>query len=61
MHNDKSKLIEDARIVLARHVPGAGVPDDLTKVRAMLEAHMFNGDECRDGVAELAMKFDDLQ
>ncbi len=53
-------LIRDAHKVLVRYLPGVSLPDELWKVRALLEAHMFgrDGRVHRDEVVELARQID---
>jgi hypothetical protein len=48
--------------VLVEYLPGAVLPDELSKVRAMLDAHMFGRDKRarRDDVVEVARQIDEL-
>ena len=44
------------------YLPGAALPDELSRVRAMLDAHMFGRDNraSRDDVVEVARQIDRL-
>jgi hypothetical protein len=55
-------LLHKAHRVLVEYLPGAALPDELSKVRAMLDAHMFGRDRraCRDDVVEVARQIDQL-
>jgi len=48
--------------VLVHYLPGASLPDELSKVRALLDAHMFGRDKraSRDDVVEVARQIDRL-
>lgn len=51
---------EAAHRVLVHYLPGAELPDELWKLRAMLDAHMFGRDKRvhRDDVVEVARQID---
>ncbi len=53
-------LIRAAHEALVRYLPGVSLPEELWKVRALLEAHMFgrDGRAHRDEVVELARQID---
>lgn len=53
-------LLRAGHKVLIRYLPGDSLPDELWKVRALLEAHMFgrDGRVRRDEVVELARQID---
>jgi hypothetical protein len=55
-------LCKEAHRVLVHHLPGAALPDELSRVRAMLDAHMFGRDKRaqRDDVVEVARLIDRL-
>jgi hypothetical protein len=57
-HNDL--LLRKAHRVLLHRMPGATLPDELSRVRALLDAHMFGRDErtVRDDVVEVARQID---
>jgi hypothetical protein len=46
--------------VLVHYLPGAALPDELSRVRAMLDAHMFGRDKRshRDDIVEVARQID---
>jgi hypothetical protein len=53
-------LVRAAHRLLIRYLPGVSLPDELWKVRALLEPHMFGGEGRvhRDEVVELARQID---
>jgi hypothetical protein len=53
-------LLRKAHRVLLHRSPGATLPDELSRVRAMLDAHMFGRDErsVRDDVVAVARQID---
>jgi len=53
-------LLRKAHRVLLHRMPGATLPDELSRVRALLDAHMFGRDErtTRDDVVEVARQID---
>lgn len=55
-------LLREAHRVLVHYLPGASLPDELSKVRALLDAHMFGRDKraSRDDVVEVARQIDRL-
>ena len=57
---DTDALIRNAHRVLVHYVPGASLPKNLSRVRAMLDAHMFGRDQRahRDDVVEVARQID---
>jgi hypothetical protein len=57
---DAEALLKKAHTVLLRYLPGATLPVDLAKVRAMLDSHMFglNKRIHRDSVLEVARQID---
>jgi hypothetical protein len=56
-------LVHRAHRVLVHYLPGAQLPSELAKVRAMLDAHMFGRDkrQQRDDVVEIAREIDSLR
>lgn len=60
---DAQDLLQKAHRVLLHYLPGATLPDELTKVRAMLDSHMFgiNKRIHRDSVLEIARQIDQAQ
>jgi hypothetical protein len=56
-------LVRRAHRVLVHYLPGAQLPSELSKVRAMLDAHMFGRDKRtqRDDVVEIAREIDSLR
>jgi hypothetical protein len=59
---DVEILIRKAHRVLVRYMPGAQLPDELSRVRALLDAHMFgrDGRASRDDVVEVARQIDQV-
>lgn len=57
---DTAILLRKAHRVLLHCVPGASLPDDLARVRDLLDAHMFGRDKrvSRDDVVEVARQID---
>jgi hypothetical protein len=57
---DTDTLIRNAHRVLVHYLPGASLPKNLSRVRAMLDAHMFGRDKRahRDDVVEVARQID---
>lgn len=57
---DADVLLHKAHRVLVHYLPGASLPDELSRVRAMLDAHMFGRDkrDSRDDVVEVARQID---
>jgi hypothetical protein len=55
-------LMREAHRVLLRYLPAAVLPDELCKVRAMLDAHMFGRDlrSHRDDIVRIARQIDGL-
>jgi hypothetical protein len=53
-------LIRKAHRVLVHYMPGTSLPDELSRVRAMLDAHMFGRDRrtLRDDVVGVAREID---
>lgn len=53
-------LLRKAHRVLVHYMPGAPLPDELSSVRALLDAHMFGRDKrsSRDDVVEVARQID---
>ena len=60
--NDADILIRKAHTVLLHYLPGATLPVDLPKVRAMLDSHMFglNKRIHRESVLEVARQIDEV-
>jgi ElaB/YqjD/DUF883 family membrane-anchored ribosome-binding protein len=57
--DDHARVLRDAQRVLQSY--GIDADGDLRSLRAALERLMFDEDErCRDDIAEIAMKIDDL-
>jgi len=54
------KLLQDAMAVLHRYAIPPPIDPDLRSVRAALDPFIFDGDHCRDDVAEVCMKLDDV-
>jgi hypothetical protein len=48
--------------VLVHYLPGASLPDELSRVRALLDAHMFGRDrrDHRDDVVDVAREIDQM-
>jgi hypothetical protein len=59
---DADVLLKKAHTVLLRYLPGATLPVDLAKVRAMLDSHMFGLSKKvhRDSVLEVARQIDQV-
>ena len=59
---DAEILLGKAHRVLLHYRPGVALPDQLARVRAMLDAHMFGRDtrEVRDDVVEIARQIDEV-
>jgi hypothetical protein len=59
---DADALLGKAHRVLVHYLPGVALPDELSRVRAMLDAHMFGRDRraYRDDVVEVARQIDRL-
>ena len=57
---DADTLLRNAHRVLVHYQPGASLPQSLSRVRAMLDAHMFGRDKRaqRDDVVEVARQID---
>jgi hypothetical protein len=57
---DTEMLLRKAHRVLLHRMPGVTLPDELSRVRALLDAHMFGHDErtARDDVVEVARQID---
>jgi hypothetical protein len=57
---DADTLLRSAHRVLVHYLPGASLPDELSRVRAMLDAHMFGRDKRsqRNDVVEVARQID---
>lgn len=57
---DTDRLLHKAHSVLVHYVPGAMLPNELARVRAMLDEHMFGQDKRahRDDVVEVARQID---
>jgi hypothetical protein len=57
---DADTLLRSAHRVLVHYLPGASLPGELSRVRAMLDAHMFGRDKRahRDDVVEVARQID---
>ena len=55
-------LVREAHRVLLHYMPGASLPEDLSKVRTLLDAHMFGRDKRthRDDVVEIARQIDQV-
>ena len=53
-------LVREAHRVLLHYMPGASLPEELSKVRTLLDAHMFGRDKRthRDDVVEIARQID---
>lgn len=60
MKMDTETLLHKAHTVLVSYRPGVTLPKELSKVRAMLDAHMFgrDGRDRRDHVVEIARQID---
>jgi hypothetical protein len=58
--SDAEGLLHKAHKVLVHYLPGTELPNELAKVRAMLDAHMFGRDKRthRDDVVEVARLID---
>jgi hypothetical protein len=54
------QLIHSAHEVLVHYLPGTPLPSELSKVRAMLDAHMFGRDKRtqRDDIVRVARQID---
>jgi hypothetical protein len=59
---DTATLLGKAHRVLLHYRPGAELPEQLSRVRAMLDAHMFGRDSrvVRDDVVDIARQIDRL-
>lgn len=59
---DADVLVRRARSALTKYLPGAPLTDELSRVRALLDAHMFGRDKraSRDDVVEVAREIDRL-
>jgi len=57
---DSETLLRKAHRVLVHYMHGAPLPDELSRVRALLDAHMFGRDKraSRDDVVEVARQID---
>jgi hypothetical protein len=57
---DGEILLRKAHRVLLHYMPGASLPGELSRVRALLDAHMFGRDKrgSRDDVVEVARQID---
>lgn len=57
---DTEVLLRKAHRVLLHCMPGAALPDELSRVRALLDTHMFGRDKrsSRDDVVEVARLID---
>jgi hypothetical protein len=57
---DVNALIQSAHEVLVHYLPGRSLPSELSKVRALLDAHMFGRDNRtqRDDVVRVARQID---
>lgn len=57
---DAEVLVQKAHRVLLHYMPGTSLPVELSRVRALLDAHMFGRDKrgSRDDVVELARQID---
>jgi hypothetical protein len=57
---DAEMLLREAHRVLAHYLPGTPLPDEISRVRIMLDAHMFGRDKraSRDDVVEVARLID---
>ena len=53
-------LLRKSHRVLLNRMPGAWLPDNLSRVRALLDAHMFGRDNrsSRDEIVEVARQID---
>ena len=61
--DDAHALVLSAHKVLVHYLPGASLPSELSKVRALLDAHMFGRDNRtqRDDVVRVARQIDSLR
>jgi hypothetical protein len=59
---DANTLVSLAHDVLVRYRPGAALPNELAKVRALLEPHMFgrDGRVHRDDAVRIARQIDEI-
>ena len=59
---DTALLLSKAHRVLLHYRPGTALPEQLARVRAMLDAHMFGRDSrvVRDDVVEVARQIDQI-
>lgn len=57
---DTEALLHKAHTVLVNYRPGGNLSDELARIRAMLDAHMFGRDERtkRDDIVEVARQID---
>lgn len=57
---DRETLLRKAHRVLLHCMPGVSLPEDLSRVRALLDAHMFGRDKrgFRDDVVAVARQID---
>jgi hypothetical protein len=59
---DADILLREAHRVLVHHLPDVSPPQELSRVRAVLDAHMFGRDRraSRDAIVEIARQIDRL-
>lgn len=59
---DTATLLGKAHRVLLHYRPGTALPEQLSRVRAMLDAHMFGRDSraVRDDVVDIARQIDQI-
>jgi hypothetical protein len=59
---DTAILVGKAHRVLLHYRPGAALPEQLSRIRAMLDAHMFGRDSrvVRDDVVDIARQIDQI-
>jgi hypothetical protein len=59
---DTATLLGKAHRVLLHYRPGAALPEQLSRVRALLDAHMFGRDSrvIRDDVVDVARQIDQI-
>jgi hypothetical protein len=57
---DADILLRKAHRALVHHVPDVSPPEELSRLRAVLDAHMFGGDRraSRDAIVEVARQID---
>ena len=60
---DMDALVRKAHTVLMHYLPGASLPSDLSKLRTMLDAHMFGRDKRtqRDDIVDIARQIDTVR